>query len=184
MIDSAKATEYLISTMKGWKLGVGDMEGVIDKMAELDRNAAISAGDIAEAMSRANVSAQLAGSELNKYMSYITTVSDVSQLSAETVGTAFKTLYSRYGNVKAGKFVAGAGDEDGEEFEALNDIEKVLNKIGISMRDTSAEFRNFDDVLAEIADKWATLSDVEKNAISTAFAGTRQREVLILRTGI
>ena len=45
--------------------------GVIDKMAELDRNAAISAGDIAEAMSRANVSAQLAGSEINKYMSYI-----------------------------------------------------------------------------------------------------------------
>ena len=45
------------------------------------------------------------------------------------------------------------------------------------MRNTSAEFRNFDDVLAEIANKWATLSDVEKNAISTAFAGTRQREV-------
>jgi TP901 family phage tail tape measure protein len=119
MIDSAKATEYLISTMKGWKLGVNDMEGVIDKVAERDRNAAISAGDIAEAMSRANVSAQLAGSEINKYMSYITTVSDVSQLSAETVGTAFKTLYSRYGNVKAGKFVAGAGDdENAEEFDA------------------------------------------------------------------
>jgi hypothetical protein len=52
------------------------------------------------------------------------------------------------------------------------------------MRDTSAEFRNFDDVLAEIAEKWQALSDVERNAISTAFAGTRQREVLILRTGI
>ena len=38
--------------------------------------------------SRANVSAQLAGSELNKYMSYITTVSDVSQLAPESVGTA------------------------------------------------------------------------------------------------
>lgn len=89
----------------------------------------------------------------------------------------FKTLYSRYGNVKSGKFVAGAGDEGTEEFEALNDIEKVLHKIGISMRDTSAEFRNFDDVLAEIAKKWATLNDVERNAISTAFAGTRQREI-------
>ena len=81
--------------------------------------------------------------------------------------------------------MAGAGDEsNGEEFEALNDIERVLNKIGISMRDTSAEFRNFDDVLAEIAEKWVALSGVERNVISTAFAGTRQREVLILRTGI
>jgi TP901 family phage tail tape measure protein len=136
------------------------MQSVVDKLTELDRHAAITAGDIGEAMSRANVSAQLAGSELNKYMSYITTVSDVSQLSSETVGTAFKTLYSRYGNVKAGKFVAGAGDENADEFEALNDIERVLHKIGISMRDTSAEFRNFDDVLADIANKWATLSDV------------------------
>ena len=178
MIDSAKATEYLISTMKGWKLGVNDMEGVVDKLSELDRHAAITSGDLAESMSRANVSAQLAGSELNKYMAYLTTVSDVSQLAPESVGTAFKTLYSRYGNVKAGKFVAGAGEEgNAEEFEALNDIEKVLNKIGISMRDTSAEFRSFDDVLAEIAEKWATLTDVEKNAISTAFAGVRQREV-------
>ena len=45
------------------------------------------------------------------------------------------------------------------------------------MRDTSAEFRNFDDVLADIANKWQTMTDVERNAISTAFAGTRQREV-------
>lgn len=136
-------------------------------------------------MQKSNTSAQLAGSSLNKFMSYVTTVTDVSQAAPESVGNAMKTLYSRFGNVKAGKFVAGAGDEsNSEEFEALNDIEKVLNKIGISMRDTSAEFRNFDDVLAEIAEKWATLSDVERNAISTAFAGTRQREVLILRTGI
>ena len=135
-------------------------------------------------MQKSNTSAQLAGSSLNKFMSYVTTVTDVSQAAPESVGNAMKTLYSRFGNVKAGKFVAGAGDEDAAEFEALNDIEKVLHKIGISMRDTSAEFRNFDDVLADIAAKWATLSDVERNAISTAFAGTRQREVLILRTGI
>ena len=90
----------------------------------------------------------------------------------------FKTLYSRFGNVKAGKFVAGAGDEENaDEFEALNDIEKVLHKIGIQMRTSSAEFRSFDDVIDDIAKKWAVLSDVEKNAISTAFAGTRQREV-------
>jgi TP901 family phage tail tape measure protein len=44
------------------------------------------------------------------------------------------------------------------------------------MRDTTAEFRSFDDVVAEIAKKWSTLTDVERNAISTAFAGTRQRE--------
>jgi hypothetical protein len=65
-------------------------------------------------------------------MAYLTTVTDVSQAAPESVGTAFRTLYSRYGNVKSGKFIAGAGEEaNGEEFEALNDIENVLHKIGI-----------------------------------------------------
>ena len=50
--------------------------------------AAISAGDLAEAMSRANNSAQLAGSSLDNYIGYLTTVADITQRSAESVGEA------------------------------------------------------------------------------------------------
>ena len=72
--------------------------------------------------SKSNTSAQLAGSSLNKFMSYVTTVTDVSQAAPESVGNAMKTLYSRFGNVKSGKFVAGAGEEDNaEEFEAFTE---------------------------------------------------------------
>lgn len=48
--------------------------------------AAISAGDLAEALSRANVSAQLAGSGMDEYIGYVTTVSDVTQKSASSIG--------------------------------------------------------------------------------------------------
>ena len=60
--------------------------------------------------------------------------------------------------------------------ENLNDIEKVFTSIGIAIRDTSSEMRDGDDVLDELASKWKTLNDVEKNAVATAAAGTRQRE--------
>ena len=55
--------------------------------------AAISAGDLALAMSRANASARLAGSDMDKFIGYVTTVADVTQKSAESVGESFKTIY-------------------------------------------------------------------------------------------
>ena len=55
-------------------------------------SAAISAGDLALAMSRANNSAKLAGADMNNFIGYVTTVADVSQKSAESVGESFKTI--------------------------------------------------------------------------------------------
>lgn len=39
-------------------------------------SAAISAGELALAMSRANNSARLAGSEMNNFIGYVTTIAD------------------------------------------------------------------------------------------------------------
>lgn len=86
MIESADSTSYLISMLKGWKLEVEDVTSVVDKLVAVDMSAAISAGDLAEALSRANVSAQLAGSGMDEYIGYVTTVSDVTQKSASSIG--------------------------------------------------------------------------------------------------
>lgn len=144
-------------------------------------SAAISAGDLALAMSRANNSARLAGADMNKFIGYVTTVADVTQKSAESVGESFKTIFSRFGNVKAGKFVASQEemdlpDYDEAEFENLNDIETVLDSIGIKIRDNYSTWRDIDDILAEIGKKWNTWDTTTQNAVATAIAGTRQRE--------
>lgn len=92
MINSADATSYLISVMKGWKLEANDIDKVVDKLTATDMAAAISAGDLAEAMSRANNSAQMAGSSLDRYIGYLTTITDVTQKSAASVGESMKTV--------------------------------------------------------------------------------------------
>jgi len=88
---------------------------------------------------------------------------------------------SRYGNVKAGAYtkmnLESSSDTD---LENLNDIEKVLGKIGINIRSTNTEFRSFSEVLDELGDKWVTLDNVSKNAIATAMAGVRQREQFLV----
>ena len=63
-----------------------------------------------------------------------------------------------------------------EEWENLNDIEKALKAVGIQIRDTVDNFKDFDVVLSEIADKWDTFSTVQQSGIATSLAGTRQRE--------
>lgn len=88
---------------------------------------------------------------------------------------------SRYGNVKAGAYtkmnLESSSDTD---LENLNDIEKVLGKIGIRIRSTNTEFRSFSEVLEELSDKWINLDNVSKNAIATAMAGVRQREQFLV----
>ena len=147
--------------------------------------AAISAGDLAAAMSRANVSAQLAGSSLDRYMAMITTVSEVSQKTPETVGESFKTLYSRFQKIAATKFEVSQeeAEKEGlsqEDFSNLNEIEQVLKAVGISVRDSIDNFRDVDDIIDDISEKWTSFSDVQKSGIATAVAGTRQRENFLI----
>ena len=168
-MESKEAATALTSAMKGYKVEVNDAIGIVDKFTAVDMKAAASAGDIATAMSETAVSANVAGVSMDKLIGYLTVVKEVTQDGAESVGTFYKTLFARMGNIKAGKYVSDDGDN-------LNDSEKVLKKNGIALRDNANQFRNFGDVLDEVASKWETYDNVTQHAIATAFSGTRQQE--------
>ena len=146
----------------------------------IDQNAAVSAGNIATAMQQVSASAQQAGLDINTTMGYISTIADVSQRDPSSVGASLRTIISRYGTVKAGAFAGMGVDNTGDDLENVNDIEKVLRRLGISIRTQTMEFRALDDVLEDVADRWMEFSSVERNAIATAFAGTRQRESFLI----
>lgn len=169
-MESAEASTALTSAMKGYNVAVEDSISIVDKFTKVDMEAAASAGDIATAMAETATSADIAGVSMDKLIGYITIVKEVTQDSAESVGGFYKTLFARMNNVAAGNFV------DEETGESLNDVETVLNELGIALRDVNGEFRDSDDVLDEVASKWDTFDNVAKHAIATAFAGTRQQE--------
>ena len=58
----------------------------------------------------------MAGSTLDRYIGYLTTITDVTQKSAASVGESMKTIYSRYQNIAAGKFVAAQSDIESENY--------------------------------------------------------------------
>lgn len=169
-LESAEAAKALTSAMKGYKVSVEESIKVVDKFTAVDMEAAVSAGDIATAMSETAVSAESAGVSMDRLIGYIATVSEVTQDGAESVGTFYKTMFARMSNIKAGKFV------DDETGESLNDVAAVLSEVQISLFDTEGQFRNFESVLDEVGEKWNDLNNTEKAAIATAMAGTRQQE--------
>lgn len=168
-MDAAEATKNLTSAMKGFKLEVKDVAGVVDRLTAIDLKAAVTSADLATAVARTASSANLAGVGLDKLLGYVTVVEETTQKSAETIGESFKTIFARMGNIKLGKFL----DDDGED---LSDTEKILNNFGIALRKSNDEFREFDDVLDEVASRWSDFTNVEQSAIATTIAGTRQRE--------
>lgn len=182
MIEASEATKYLTSMLKGFNLEASDSMDIVSKLTKVDMHYAASAGGIAEALSQTAVSARLAGVNIDNIVGYATEIIETSQASPSRVGNALKTMFSRYGNVKAGVFTKMSlleGDEgDTSSTENINDIEKVLHKLGISIRSSALEMRPFEDVIADVAAKWQTLNSVSKNAVATALGGTRQREFI------
>lgn len=164
-MDMGQSVTALTSVMKGFRIGATNSMDIVDKLTQLDAKYATTAGDIATALSRTSAVAREAGLSLDQTAAALTTMIDVSQQDASSVGNAFRTILARYGNVKATAFTSLVGDsEDVDETNSsINDTEKVLGAIGIKIRSSSSDMRDFDDVMDELADKWVTLTDVEKN---------------------
>lgn len=66
--------------------------------------------------------------------------------------------------VKAGVDVDDMG-------EPLNNVEKVLKKYGIALRDTTGDFRDIGEVIDEVGNKWKDFDGVQQRQIATAMAG-------------
>ena len=178
-MDMGQSVTALTSVMKGFRIEATNSMDIVDKLTQLDAKYATTAGDIATALSRTSAVAREAGLDLDRTAAALTTMIDVSQQDASSVGNAFRTILARYGNVKATAFTSLVGDSEDidDANSSINDTEKVLGAIGIKIRSSSSDMRDFDDVMDELADKWVTLTDVEKNAVSTALAGVRQRNI-------
>ena len=57
---------------------------------------------------------------MDNYIGILATIQDVTQRSPETIGTAMNTIMSRFGNIKAGKFVATQEDMESADYNEEN----------------------------------------------------------------
>lgn len=62
-----------------------------------------------------------------------------------------------------------------------SNVETSLKNVGISLRESTGEFRDFDEVIDETASRWDSFSEVTQRSIASSFAGTHHmNEFLVL----
>jgi TP901 family phage tail tape measure protein len=153
-LDSATATDDLTSTLNSYNLSANEAASVVDKLVAVDNVAATSAGELAVALRYTAAAAQESGVTLDQLISYIGVISSTSRQSAESIGQAMKTMFTRMQDIKAGKI-----DEDGL---GINNVETALARVNIKLRDNQLNFRDMGTVLEEVAAKWNTLNEMEQ----------------------
>jgi TP901 family phage tail tape measure protein len=124
---------------------------------------------VSDAISESGSVAKQAGIDLSSYASMIGVLVEKTGLEGSQLGNALKTIITR--TTKASK-AAGTMDED------LSKAEASLRAVGIQVRSSDGEFRNFDDTMGDLAKKWSSLNDVQKSNISFNLSGTRQVNVM------
>lgn len=133
--------------------------------AKMAADTAVDFADIAEAMQTAAAPAEQMGVSYNSLAAIIATVGDTTQQSASVIGNAFKTIFSRFQQLKS-------EGTDGEV--TLNRVSSQLQELGVSVLDSAGNLRSLDTVIAEVGDQWDDWSSKQQLAIAQLVGGTRQ----------
>ena len=176
-MDYAEATDAMTVAINAFKLEASDASRVVDVYSQLAARAAVNQNELANAMSKVASMAASVGMSLETTSAFLTKIIESTRESAETSGTALKTVLARFGEVKklidTGK-TEGTTDE-GEAVD-VNKIDTALKTIGVRLTDEQGQMRALDQVLIETAQKWDGLDSMTQRYLATMAAGSRLRD--------
>ena len=170
--DAKTATNYLTTAINGFKLSAEEAVMVTDTWAELAGRTAVDVEELAVGISKVASIAQSAGMELQSTSAFLTQIIETTREAPETAGTALKTIIARFQELKK----SSGALEDGVD---ANKVETALKTAGVALRDTTGQFRDFDDVILELSSKWDDLDRNTQRYIATIAAGSRQQSRFI-----
>jgi TP901 family phage tail tape measure protein len=161
-MQQEEATRLLTAAMSQFGLSAFEATGLIDKLVSVSSKAPVTIEGLAKSLAEAGASAEMMGVDIDHYIGMVTAMSEATGKSGEYVGQSLRMFLSQF---------QGSG-EKGEE--ALGKVESILQSIGVAVRRTAGEYRDFDLVLADVAAKWKSLSGVQKASIAKGFGSTRR----------
>lgn len=173
-LSSEESTKTITAAMKSYNMAESEVMGFVDKISAIDLVSATDVGGLSQAFNEVAANAKNAGVEAEKLLSYAAVIGETSQEGMASVGTSLNAIFSRMGNIKLSRL------KDYETGEDLSNVETVLRGVGIQLRDSQDQFREFDDVLDDTANKWSSFSSVQQRAVASAFAGTHHMNSFLI----
>ena len=177
-MDYVDATNMMTAALRGFNMEINEAsaKNVNDVYSELAKITASDTQEISTAMTKTASIAHNANMEFETTAAFLSQIIETTRESAETAGTAMKTIVARFTELK--KNPNELVEVDGEQVDA-NKIETALRSVGVALRDSNGEFRKLDDVFLDLAKRWDSLTVNEQRYIATMAAGSRQQSRFI-----
>lgn len=181
-LDYATATDYMTAALRGFnmEINIDSAQRVNDVYSRLAAITASNTQEISVAMTKVASLAHNANMEFETTAAFLAQIIETTRESAETAGTALKTVVARFTEVKKlyneGELMGT--DEEGEEID-VNKVATALRSAGIDMNKYFTGMVGLDDIFMELASKWDSLDKVQQRYIATMAAGSRQQSRFI-----
>jgi TP901 family phage tail tape measure protein len=135
-LSAEDATNKMTAALRGFNMELNETSAqrISDVYSELAAITASDVDEISSAMTKTASIAASAGMEFETTAAFLSQIIETTRESAETAGTAMKTVIARFQELK--KDPAEIGEVDGEVVDA-NKIETALRSVGVSLRDAS-----------------------------------------------
>lgn len=166
--DQIQAVLQQYDELKGQEMRIVNSYEKIAANVQIDFDKGI--GTIAEGVQVAGSVAKDAGLEFEEFAGIVASVAETTRLEGSVIGNAMKTIMSRISRSKT-------ADPDVTS-EDRSDAAKAYEEVaGIKLYDDQGNYKDFSETLSELAGKWDTLTDAERNYIAEQSAGVRNVNV-------
>lgn len=170
-ISTREASEELTAIWNNFYDGSQSLEYYADVLVRLGADTASSSEEISEGLQQFASVADMVGLSYEYAASALATITATTRESANTVGTALRTLFARIQGLQLGETL-----EDGVD---LNKYSTALAKVGVQVLDVNGDLRDMDDILTDLGSVWETLSSAQQVALAQTVAGVRQYTRLV-----
>lgn len=181
-LDAAEATDRMTNALRGFnmELDATAAQRVDDVYSQLAAHTASNVDEISTAMTKVASLAHSANMEFETTAAFLAQIIETTRESAETAGTALKTVVARFSEVKKlySEDQLKGTDEEGQVID-VNKISVALRTAGIDLNKYFLGEVGLDDIFIELASKWDSLTSVQQRYIATQAAGSRQQSRFI-----
>lgn len=168
-VSFSAASETLTAAINAYQMGASKAMEVTDKLAAVGAASASDFQELSTAMEKVASQAYSSGMSFDSLIGILAKGIETTREAPEAIGTGLKSIIARFQEMKENPM---ATLEDGLN---ANRVEKALKSVGVALRDSNGEFRNMDDVFADLGESWKTMSRNQRAYIATMAAGSRQQ---------
>lgn len=161
----AEMADYLTSVWNGYKVANEQAELYVDKLAAVADSSASDMSQLAIAMSKVASTANVMGVDVDQLNAQLATVVATTRMAPESVGTAFKTIYSRLNDISTGA--------EGAE-TSLGNYSSKMAELGFNVLDASGKLRDTGQVMEQIGGRWQDLTRQQQVYLAQTMGGQRQ----------